>query len=66
LTESSVRRFRDSLSSFFAWAVRERIIAANPVTPTRVPRDRTPRVEIFPFSEDEIERIYVRATARDQ
>jgi hypothetical protein len=31
LAESSVRRFRDSLSSFFAWAVRERMIAVNPV-----------------------------------
>src|SRR5215212_11320589 len=27
LAESSVRHFRDSLSSFFAWAVRERMIA---------------------------------------
>jgi integrase len=66
LAESSLRRFRNSLSSFFAWAVRERMIAANPVTPTRVPHARTPRVEMFPFSEDELERIYVRATARDQ
>jgi integrase len=66
LAESSVRRFRDSLSSFFAWAVRERMIAANPVTPTRVPRAGTPRVEMLPFSEDELERVYVRATARDQ
>ena len=31
LAESSVRRFRDSLSAFFAWAVRERMIVANPV-----------------------------------
>src|SRR5215217_9019328 len=31
LAETSVRRFRDSLSSFFAWAVRERMIAVNPV-----------------------------------
>jgi integrase len=44
-------------------AVRERMIAANPATPTRVPRAGTPRVEMFPFSEDELERIYVRATA---
>jgi integrase len=66
LAESSVRRFRDSLSSFFAWAVRERMIAANPVAPTRVPRAGTPRVEMLPFSEDELERIYVQATARDQ
>ena len=34
LAESWVRRFRDSLSAFFAWAVRERMIASNPVTPT--------------------------------
>jgi hypothetical protein len=66
LAESSVRRFRDSLSSFFAWAVRERMIAANPVTPTRVPRAGTPRVEMFPFSEDELERVYVKAAGRDQ
>ena len=46
LAESSVRRFRDSLSSFFAGAVRERMIAANPVTPTRVPRAGTPRVAV--------------------
>jgi hypothetical protein len=30
LAEASVRRFRDSLSSFFAWAVRERMIPTNP------------------------------------
>ena len=38
LAESSVRRFRASLSSFFAWAVRERLILANPVVLTRVPK----------------------------
>lgn len=66
LAESSVRRFRDSLSSFFAWAVRERMIVANPVTPTRVPRSTSPRVEMFPFSEGELERVYERAVQRDQ
>ncbi len=29
--ESSVRRYRASLSSFFAWAVRDRLITTNPV-----------------------------------
>lgn len=60
LAESSVRRFADSLSSLFVWAVRERMIAANPVMPTRVPRAGTPRIEMSPFSEDELERICVR------
>ena len=37
LAESSVRRFRASLSAFFAWAVRERLIASNPVTTRKAP-----------------------------
>ncbi len=37
LAEASVRRFRASPSSFFAWAVRERLILTNPVPRTRVP-----------------------------
>ena len=45
LAESSVKRFRASLSSFFAWAVRERLIASNPVTRTRVPKGRGVRTE---------------------
>ena len=57
LAESSVKRFRDSLSAFFAWAVRERMIATNPVTPTRVPKASAPRVEMYPFSEAELERV---------
>jgi integrase len=66
LTEASVRRFRDSLSSFFAWAVRERMIPTNPVTPTRVPKASTPRTEMCPFSEEELEELYGRAVQRDQ
>jgi integrase len=65
LAESSVRRFRDSLA-FFAWAVRERMIAANPVTPTRVPKSPGPRTEMFPFSEAELEEVYADAVERDQ
>lgn len=55
LAESSVRRFRASLSSFFAWAVRERMIMANPVLNTRVPKVGAPPVEMHPFSEHELE-----------
>jgi len=59
--EASVRRFRASLSSFFAWAVRERMIAVNPVTRTKVPRAKEPRTKMFPFSEAELERVHARA-----
>lgn len=58
LAESSVRRFRASLSSFFAWAVRERIIGSNPVTGTRVPKVGVPPVEMHPFSEDDLEALW--------
>ena len=66
LAESSVKRFRSSLSAFFAWAVRERLIVANPVTATRVPKGRGVRTEIRPFAEDELESFYAAAGARDQ
>jgi integrase len=66
LAESSVRRFRASLSAFFAWAVRERLITTNPVIRTRVPKGRTLRTEIRPFAEDELESFYAGCTVRDQ
>lgn len=66
LAESSVRRFRASLSAFFAWAVRERMIASNPVVPTRVPKSPGPRTEMYPLSESELERVYAAAVERDE
>jgi integrase len=60
--EASVRRTRNSLSSFFSWAVRERLIVVNPVTTTRVPRSHTPRTEMYPFGEDDLERLWERAS----
>lgn len=66
LAESSVRRFRASLSAFFAWAVRERIIASNPVAGTRVPRVGTPPAEMDPFSETELEAFWGAAKERNE
>lgn len=65
LAESSVRRFRASLSAFFAWAVRERLIASNPVATTKVPKGRGVRTEIRPFAEDELESFWMTAAVRD-
>lgn len=61
-----MRRYRDSLSAFFAWAVRERMIMTNPVTPTRVPKSPGTRTEMFPFRESELEDVYADAVERDQ
>lgn len=62
LAQASVARFRNSLSSFFAWAVRERLIQANPVHPTRVPRSSSPHTEMRPFSETHLEQLVDRAS----
>jgi integrase len=67
LAEASIRRFRASLSSFFAWAVRERMILDNPVTRTRVPKPRgLPKTEMYPFGEQDLERLHIAARDRDE
>lgn len=56
LEYSSVVRYRASLSAFFAWCVREKLIAVNPVTGVAVPRSSRERAEMNPFSESDLER----------
>lgn len=58
LAESSVVRFRASLSAFFGWCVREKLILSNPVFGVRVPKQSAESVEMLPFSEDELEAAY--------
>lgn len=64
--QSSVTRFRASLSSFFGWCVRERLIASNPVASTRVPRQATPRVEMRPLAEAELESVAAAVEQYDE
>ncbi|GAA1860621.1 tyrosine-type recombinase/integrase [Myceligenerans crystallogenes] len=65
LTSSAVVRYRASLSAFFGWCVREKLIAVNPVTNTRVPKSSEEAVEMNPFTETELERAYADWTKRD-
>ncbi len=58
LAEQSVVRYRASLSSFFGWCVRERIIGSNPVTGVAVPRSSEEQVEMRPWTEAELEAVY--------
>jgi len=64
--ESSIERFRASLSSFFKWCVRERLIVMNPVTATRVPRQNRPRTEMYPFTETELEKVGKAVSKHDE
>lgn len=58
LAESSVRRFRASLSSFFAWCVREKIVLANPVMGVTVPKQSGEVEEMDPFTEEVLDKVH--------
>lgn len=59
LEESSVKRYRASLSAFFAWCVREKLVGANPVTGVKVPKGSNEIDDMDPFSENELEAAYL-------
>lgn len=66
LAESSVVRYRASLSSFFAWCVREKLIVTNPVTGVRVPRQSVETTGMLPFSEQELDHAYTVWQEQDE
>lgn len=69
LARSSVSRFRNTISSFFSWAVREGLVGSNPVIASRVPRGTgtEERAEVYPFTVDELRELHthLRATILD-
>ncbi|WP_369370753.1 tyrosine-type recombinase/integrase [Promicromonospora sp. Populi] len=66
LVESSVVRYRASLSAFFAWCVREKLIAVNPVTAVKVPKGSNEVDEMDPFTEAQLETAYLAWSAKDK
>src|SRR5690606_24693576 len=64
--ESSVSRYRASLSAFFGWCVREKLIVRNPVVATRVPRGSEERVEMQPFTEEELWQVVAECRERNE
>lgn len=58
LEESSVNRYRASLSAFFAWCMREKLIGANPVTGVKVPKGSNEVDEMDPFTHTQLEAVY--------
>jgi integrase len=58
LAEASVVRYRASLSAFFGWCLREKMILTNPVTGVRVPKQSAESTEMSPFTEGELEEVY--------
>lgn len=62
LAPTSVKRHRESLSSFFAWCVSEGYVAANPVKAATPPKDRRVREDMRPLPAHELEAV-VRGVA---
>lgn len=57
LAPTSVKRHRESLSSFFAWCVSEGYVAANPVKAATPPKDRRAREDMRPLPAHEFEAV---------
>lgn len=57
LAPTSVKRHRESLSSFFAWCVSEGYIAVNPVKGVTPPKDRRAREDMRPLPAHEFETV---------
>ncbi|NNG20146.1 hypothetical protein HJ590_11300 [Naumannella sp. ID2617S] len=55
---SSIKRYRASLSSFFAWCVDEKRIQSNPVLGTKLPSNTEPPSVMRPFTEVELEEVW--------
>lgn len=66
LSEASVVRYRASLSAFFGWCVREKLILTNPVTGVRVPKSSEETTEMVPFTEAELEDAFSRWQSHDE
>jgi len=60
LAPTSVKRHRESLSSFFAWCVAEGYVAVNPVKSAPPPKDRRAREDMRPLPALEFEEVLAK------
>ncbi len=63
LAPTTVKRHRESLSSFFTWCVSEGYLAANPVKSTAPPKDRRARERMRPLPAPELDQVVAAVAA---
>ncbi|MDR0593742.1 MAG: hypothetical protein LBG60_10905 [Bifidobacteriaceae bacterium] len=63
LAPTTVKRHRESLSSFFTWCAQEGCVAANPVKAAQPPKDRRAREDMRPLPAAELAAV-VQAVAK--
>jgi integrase len=66
LAPTSVKRHRESLSSFFAWCVAEGYVAVNPVKSAPPPKDRRAREDMRPLPAQEFEEVLAKVAEAGQ
>ena len=66
LAPTSVKRHRESLSSFFAWCVSEGYVAVNPVKSAAPPKDRRVREDLRPLPAHEFEAVLAQVAETGQ
>ena len=66
LAPTSVKRHRESLSSFFAWCVAEGYVAVNPVKAAPPPKDRRAREDMRPLPAEEFEEVLAKVAEAGQ
>lgn len=59
-SDGSIRRYRASLSAFFAWTVTDHRRGDNPVAAAKLPAQMDPPDEMHPFTEDELSEVVQR------
>lgn len=65
LVATSVKRYRESLSSFCAWCKREGYMLINPVAQSVPVRDQRPKEGMRPLNEDELAEVIQAVAGRD-
>ena len=63
LAPTTVKRYRESLSSFFSWCVSEGYLAANLVKSTAPPKDRRARERMRPLPAPELDQVVASVAA---
>ena len=62
LSDGSLKRYRESLSSFFKWVVEDNRRADNPVRRSKLPAVIDPPEEMHPYSKDQLKTVFARCS----
>lgn len=62
LGDGSIKRYRESLSAFFAWTIKDKRRSDNPVAASKLPARVDPEDEMHPFTKAELKTVFQRCS----